>query len=799
MQLNVSYDSTTSATAPTAFFDAVSYVVNLFDRIFTNNSTVNIEVGYGTFPEDGSPVTSLGVSDQNNVVFGNYSSIRQTLIGEGAPGANTLPSVSPFTGNITLGSAEQKALGLVGADSSLDGWVGIASDDELTQMTGGSWSFDPTATPGPNQFYIVGVLEHEFTEVMGRTSYLSIAGEYGVMDLYRWRQNGSRQTGTGDPAYFSIDGGNTNLDSWNDASISGGDLGDWAPDVGPRLNFKYAGADAFLSESPPGQINGLSSTDLTLMAALGWSKTPARPGDQYVFSAPGETVNLVRTNDGNNLPPAIAGEFNIELVTQPVGTSYPLPSGYQAVALLPGGTGLALQVLTGDLAVNDTGSGDAITLGSGAQTVIGATGDTIVGGSGALSVDGSRGGQRINAGSSGSAIVSGAGDTIFGSTGSGSALITGAAGDTIVAGSGADFIEGTAGSESIGGGSGVATVVGGLGDTIVGGAGPLTVVGGAAGGMAIDGGDGGLTAYDLGTQSLATGGGGTVFIDDSYPGGGNSTLVGGSGAVTFLKGGVGDSIVGGTGTSTVIDAHLGAQTVTGGPGQVTFIAAANGDELFAGDAVSVFIASGGSDTIVGGTSRAPASASATDVYLAGANDSIIGQSGNLTVAGSAAPNLTVVGGVGDLEVFNLGSGSSVVGASSGTTVINDAYGGGGNATLVGGAAATTIVAGANDSIVGGPGSMEVRVRSDVSGVETINLSAAASGVRDVNVGGAGANATITGFDTGSDRIESSTDNGAYLVAHATTDAGGNVVLHFSDHSIMMLANVTDASTITFTA
>jgi len=169
-----------------------------------------------------------------------------------------------------MGSAQEKALGLIGASSALDGWVGIASDAELQLLDGTSWNFSPTATPTATEYYLVGVIEHEFTEVMGRYSYLDTRGEYGVIDLYRYAAPGVRQTGTGDPAYFSIDGGVTNLDSFNNPHAAAGDLSDWAPNAGPSGVFQYAGADAFNNNSLPGQINSLTATDLTLMGALGW-------------------------------------------------------------------------------------------------------------------------------------------------------------------------------------------------------------------------------------------------------------------------------------------------------------------------------------------------------------------------------------------------------------------------------------------------------------------------------------------------------------------------------------------------
>src|SRR4051794_20439840 len=200
MNLNITYDANTLRNAPAAFFSAVNYVVNVFDNIYTNNATVNIEIGYGTLPYDNSTVHALGESYQNGLDFVSYPKARQQLINMGAPGSTALPPSSPNAGALVMGSAQQQALGLIGASGTLDGWVGVASNATLQRETGGSWSFSPVATPGANQFYIVGVLEHEITEVMGRVSYLGTGGEYGVMELYRYADVSVRQTGTGGPA-----------------------------------------------------------------------------------------------------------------------------------------------------------------------------------------------------------------------------------------------------------------------------------------------------------------------------------------------------------------------------------------------------------------------------------------------------------------------------------------------------------------------------------------------------------------------------------------------------------------------
>ncbi|HEX3952773.1 MAG TPA: hypothetical protein VHW90_04315, partial [Stellaceae bacterium] len=108
------------------------------------------------------------------------------------------------------------------------------------------------------------------------------------------------------------------------------------------------------------------------------------PGTQYVFFAQGQSVAVARTPDGStNLAQPVGGAFNLELVTSPSGSTPSLAGGFSAVAFLPGGTGQALSMESGNYGVADTGTGDAITLtGSGAQTVIGAIGDSITGGVG---------------------------------------------------------------------------------------------------------------------------------------------------------------------------------------------------------------------------------------------------------------------------------------------------------------------------------------------------------------------------------------------------------------------------------
>ena len=161
MILNANFDQAISSL-PTGFVSAVNYVVNYFDSLFTNNITVTIDVGYGEVSGQLLGSGALGESI-SNYIGTSYTSLRNALLAENAPGSSTLPTTSPFSGTPYLTQAEGKALGLVANNGSLDGYIGLSNAV--------SWDYT-TATPTASQYYLIGTIEHEITEVMGRASLI---------------------------------------------------------------------------------------------------------------------------------------------------------------------------------------------------------------------------------------------------------------------------------------------------------------------------------------------------------------------------------------------------------------------------------------------------------------------------------------------------------------------------------------------------------------------------------------------------------------------------------------------------
>ena len=164
MIIDIDWDSSVSS-APSGFVTAVDSVVSFYESHFSNPVTITIDVGYGEI--DGMALRSGDLGESESVLtYVSYSQLQTALannanaIGDTAAAAS-LPSTSPVNGNYYLSTAEAKALGISGASSSLDGYVGFSS----------TYSFaynDSNGVPS-GQYDFFGVVAHEISEVMGRT------------------------------------------------------------------------------------------------------------------------------------------------------------------------------------------------------------------------------------------------------------------------------------------------------------------------------------------------------------------------------------------------------------------------------------------------------------------------------------------------------------------------------------------------------------------------------------------------------------------------------------------------------
>ncbi len=256
--INVTYDSTV-AGAPAGFKTAVAAAVSYLETEFSNPVSLNITFGYGKVNGTALPANAVGSSQTSNELV-SYSTLRAALASHGAqPDQLTalahLPTTSPAgSAQFIVSNAQAKALGLPGALNGVtDGSVGISSANPM--------NWDPTNRAVSGLYDGVGAIEHEITEVMGRTGSLGTnASAYTALDLFRYSSPGVRDLVPG-AGSFSIDG-QTMLQAYNNPA-NGGDATDW---------IQTLTGDAFGS-SAKGVASLVSAVDLREMNVIGWTRS----------------------------------------------------------------------------------------------------------------------------------------------------------------------------------------------------------------------------------------------------------------------------------------------------------------------------------------------------------------------------------------------------------------------------------------------------------------------------------------------------------------------------------------------
>ena len=263
MQINLIWDSSVNA-APAGFEPAIVTAANAIDALITNPITVNIQVGWGEI--GGTPFTAP-IAGQTEGEGGtatskvlSYAQVRGNLTANATStaaltAAANLPASDPTGGaGLLVSGAQEKAWGLLPATGSeIDGEIGFAISS--------GYSFDLANAPTTDgDLQMVGAAEHELTHALGRIAAFESNSKtiYNVLDLYRYSAPGVLQSVVNSPAYFSIDGGRTNLDNFSTVD----DDGDWDGSSGP---------DAFNAHQIRGQVNGITSVDITEMNVLGFA------------------------------------------------------------------------------------------------------------------------------------------------------------------------------------------------------------------------------------------------------------------------------------------------------------------------------------------------------------------------------------------------------------------------------------------------------------------------------------------------------------------------------------------------
>jgi len=266
------FDSSITSLANAATVEAAfNTVANQFDAAFSTPVTVKIGVSWGKV--NGSSLGTGNIAASQSTLTGPflYSDIVGAFQADAAanPGdasmasaAAHLPASSPAKSlNYELPYAEAQALGFLPASINPDsGFVGFSSTVK--------WEFAGAKGVTPGAYDFEGLAAHEISEVLGRITGLhSTAPSYATMfDVLRYSAPHASSFSFSSAAYFSVDGGVTNLGQFN---VAGG---------GDRSDLYAIKGDAQDATLATGVAYGLSTGDLTALDVLGWGSWAPGPG-----------------------------------------------------------------------------------------------------------------------------------------------------------------------------------------------------------------------------------------------------------------------------------------------------------------------------------------------------------------------------------------------------------------------------------------------------------------------------------------------------------------------------------------
>lgn len=275
----------TSSADSTTIESAITQAITFYDQTFTNPITVNIDfttsnsanfigqsqsvVGTTSYASYTAALLANATANQNAVELGGYDHL---ATGNQAP-------------QIMATSADLRALGLSVPGGAFGGTITLSS--YYLAGFGGSGSYAPNPA-----------IQHEIDEVLGiggagsTLNYLVNSGgsaanavgapiingepTIGPLDLFRYAASGTPSYNSAGSAtsYFSLDGGHTNIEPFN--QNSSGDYGDWGTTVTPEVQ------DAFGSSANVALT--LASPEVLALQAIGYDTVP-EPASAVLFGS----------------------------------------------------------------------------------------------------------------------------------------------------------------------------------------------------------------------------------------------------------------------------------------------------------------------------------------------------------------------------------------------------------------------------------------------------------------------------------------------------------------------------------
>ena len=304
--ISLNADAGMDSQAIAGFQRAASY----WQSVLADAVTVNINIGFKDLGKNAGGYDILGGANSTTQVFsaaatlgalaGDATSSNDALAVSHLPSLSALGGLSFYTQKNTEGGStlisldsdysgtsanNNRFLELNTANAKALGWIAPSAnfvDARIDFSSVFSWDFDPSDGVVSSQFDFVGVAIHEIGHALGFTSGVDIV-DYAItnlidldpyavftpLDLFRYSASGVLNLGVGAAAYFSIDGGVTNLGaSSTGSSANGGDsqqASHWKDNMGLGIMDPSVGY---------GLIDSPSALDIMAFDVIGWNLVP---------------------------------------------------------------------------------------------------------------------------------------------------------------------------------------------------------------------------------------------------------------------------------------------------------------------------------------------------------------------------------------------------------------------------------------------------------------------------------------------------------------------------------------------
>ena len=282
MTITPTFDASITSNANAAAIEAaVNSAIGTFEGLYSNPVTIPVTFMYTTLTGGFLAESATLLTSENYATY-----VSQLQADSAANPGNTVLATALANlaeGNDANGNSNMllanPQLTMLGVPESGDAIVAINSND--------SFAF---SRPVPSTEYdAVGAIEHELDEVLGgggagsALNRCNTCGEFGALDLYRYSAPFTPSYSTSSSAYFSIDGGVTEIVGFSD--ISGFDYGDFNSGFeGPGQLIQDA-----ISASGQDEAYTTSSPEFEMMEAIGWDPAPSvvtpEPGPMALFGA----------------------------------------------------------------------------------------------------------------------------------------------------------------------------------------------------------------------------------------------------------------------------------------------------------------------------------------------------------------------------------------------------------------------------------------------------------------------------------------------------------------------------------